>query len=786
MKCLLESIKTKEGCSLAFLKSEAGSPVEEILSIPYPVILETWDDSADPEVNSCFLKYAKICRNGESLIGECLFENQSFGSCKVVDHWWKVDDLSWQVDRKIEIKNTKADSQLGLRSRFEFLLAFKEGTEFTDLRYFAPPIFYDHNDLDGDGIPDYLPSQNLVFREDRLNLLSVMFYHEKRKLAVVLARADVPEFDAYPVRPNRERRFFQKTDIGSIGFNPQKKHIPQVILQAFYPFYEGEKSFALLNEERPSWEAFWPVPSNGSETLTVSYKISVFNANDFHSALWCNIKQRKLDLKPRKVELPVSVDDLVRLRLEALDRYYVELDASEDPRKPAGFVLNCHPQDGVQLSNIIQYGFTGQTILNAYNYLRYGYATNDQSWIRKAYRTIDFFVKHIYIPESGMFYNLYNVDRKEVDFWWTGLLLPLAYAEPGESLEKLMGPIYHHWKEVIEVLEQSKGSYLRCMSEEAFALMVAYKYELSKGKDHVEWLNVAKGFGEFLLRTQEPDGSWYRAYTLDGNKLTKPEIWFGTVPCEQKSSSATPIPFLVELYDVTQDRRFLGAACKAGKFVRENLVDTVKFNGGIHDSMYNKGCLIDNEGILYPMLGLLKLYKEIGGEYFYQGTLNAARLFLSWICLWDIPLPSESTLAKYGFRTTGMGACDVCGAGYVHPFQLMVVPEIIEIAEMAREEEMLELAELIFHGCNQTVSTPKNSWGYKYFGLQEEGYLSSWLLIDDPVFMDTQFGHRLKGEGNKTCFPWIPAVAVYAYWKMLDNWGTVDFDLIRKKLFRRF
>lgn len=33
-----------------------------------------------------------------------------------------------------------------------------------------------------------------------------------------------------------------------------------------------------------------------------------------------------------------------------------------------------------------------------------------------------------------MFYNLYNVDTKSVNFWWTGLLLPLAYAK-GEELE---------------------------------------------------------------------------------------------------------------------------------------------------------------------------------------------------------------------------------------------------------------------------------------------------------------------------------------------------------------
>ena len=95
--------------------------------------------------------------------------------------------------------------------------------------------------------------------------------------------------------------------------------------------------------------------------------------------------------------------------------------------------VNCHPQDGVQLENIIQYGFTGQNILNAYNVLRYGYEHNNEEYRKKALKTADFFVNTIHIKESGMFYNLYNVDTKSVNFWWTGLLLPLAAYARGKG-----------------------------------------------------------------------------------------------------------------------------------------------------------------------------------------------------------------------------------------------------------------------------------------------------------------------------------------------------------------
>lgn len=89
----------------------------------------------------------------------------------------------------------------------------------------------------------------------------------------------------------------------------------------------------------------------------------------------------------------------------------------------------------------------------------------------KALKTADFFVNTIHIKESGMFYNLYNVDTKSVNFWWTGLLLPLAYAQ-GEELEKLMGPLYEYRKDVIQKLVSLKGAYLRCMNEDVTALPV--------------------------------------------------------------------------------------------------------------------------------------------------------------------------------------------------------------------------------------------------------------------------------------------------------------------------
>lgn len=770
--------KSEYGYLPEFLIAGRESEPFQVLDIPCPFILEIWNSTLlDNARNELIAYYKTINETTDGIIGESFIETSSGGRFKLIDVWHLVDSDTWQVDRKLCVE--KGIPSSGFRLRIDVSTSFPEGTKFTDMRYFAPPALYDKNDLNDDGVEDYLDTQNLLFREDRLNMLAVMGYHEQHKVSMTLIRADQPEFDSNPDRPNKERVFLQKTDIGSLGIWTAPGDIPQVQLRAAYPFYEGERTHALYMQERPEWESFWPAETG--ESIEMSYRIRVEKVETFAKAMWQIFSRMVDDLVPQNVPLPATPGELTRYRIEALDRYYVELDAARDPNEPAGYVLNCHPQDGIQLSDIIQYGFTGQNLQSAYNALRFGYSTGEGEYIRKARRLVDFFVEKVHIIETGMFYNHYSIEKGTFDFWWTGLLLPLAYAE-GEELEKEMGPLYKHREFVIKHLREKKGSYLRCMNEDTHALLLAYSFEKGLAQEHPQWLDTAKRYGEFLLKTQESDGSWYRAYDLEAKPITVPEFWFGTTVYEQKSSTASSIPFLIELYKLTGDERYLEAGKKAGRFAKTTFVDAVKFNGGIHDSIYSKGQLIDNESILFPMFGLYDLYKVTGDEDFWQGALDASRLFASWTCLWDVPFPSESTLAKYGFRTSGIGACDTCGAGYVHPFELMGVCETAEIAIKAGDRELLRVAELLWHGCNQTVAVPGKDWGYKYIGLQEEGYLISWWAADDPMFGETGFGHRWKGEGNKTCFPWIGAVAIACYWKLMDSFGTADFSAIKKKL----
>jgi len=244
-------------------------------------------------------------------------------------------------------------------------------------------------------------------------------------------------------------------------------------------------------------------------------------------------------LGPRPVELAGSLGEIERGTIDAALQFFI---GEKDAPYAAGFVTNCHPQDGKQISNVIQFGVTGQNNSNAFNLIRFGDRSGNAELRRKGLAVLSFFAniasrsKLAYVP------GCYNADAREFGSWWTGLTLPRAYAEPGGDIEALMGPLCGHLREVIEALADREGVYLRCLVEEHAAPLAAHRYEAKRGAVHSDWLAVCRAFVDFLISAQNPDGSWFRAYTLGGEAITEPTSWFGQTEAQQKSSTSVAVP----------------------------------------------------------------------------------------------------------------------------------------------------------------------------------------------------------------------------------------------------
>jgi hypothetical protein len=737
-----------------------GDGSRPVLSCRNPVVLELAFGQA-LEGRRLTSGYDSVSAHGEDLVGEVTVEDQSGARVHVIDAWRRLSDDEWTIDRDVTVLTAGA---AGYRLLLE--ISIEEPGGFGALRLFSPAAMYDRNDLDEDGLDDYVDSDTLIYRDDRLSALGVLGYSPARRLYAALDRVRPPAFDPLPDRPPGVRSFLQRTDVGSLGVEPGAG---DGLLVAVYPFVERERSHALLVRERPAWGAY--LPAIPGERASVAYKVSVVPADGPHEALWTWWRRRMRELSPVPVALSEPLAAVTGARLAALQAFYRERGDA------AGFVTNCHPQDGIQLGNIVQFGFTGQNVLNSYCLLRAEPASGgDSEARRKALRIIDFYAERAHHNSSALVPATYDMDRDRWSSWWTGLLLPLAYAEDATRLHELMGPLGDHLRPVIDALRQMEGAYLRCVAEEHEALLAAYTLERSRGTEHAAWFEAAHRFGEFLLAAQQADGSWYRSYGFDGAPITEPEIWFGQTDVQKKSSTATAVPVLLRLHELTHEQCWVEAASRACTWIAENFVERIKFNGGIHDSMYAKPQLIDHESIIFAFRALLGTYRRTGAPELLAAAEKAAWLVCSWVWLWDVPLPEQSTLARFGFRTTGWPGCDTPGAGYIHPMGIIAVPDLVDLALLTKDDDLLSVARLLLAACNENVSLPGRDWGYAFPGLQEEGVQISWCWADDPMFQNTGFGQRGKGEGNKTCYSWISAVTIWAHQELGARHGDEFAD----------
>lgn len=107
---------------------------------------------------------------------------------------------------------------------------------------------------------------------------------------------------------------------------------------------------------------------------------------------------------------------------------------------------------------------------------------------------------------------------------------------------------------------------------------------------------------------------------------------------------------------------------------------------------------------------------------------------------------------------------------------IIAVPDLVDLALLTKDDDLLSVARLLLAACNENVSLPGQDWGYAFPGLQEEGVQISWCWADDPMFQNTGFGQRGKGEGNKTCYSWISAVTIWAHQELGARHGDEFAD----------
>ena len=707
--------------------------------------------------------------------GIALAEDLQGNQYRITDTW-RADGSLWRLDRKAECTRFCGKAAIHLTS--DFRCRARAAGSLDDYQFLIPGALYNKNDTDGDGMDDYLGTFCQDYKDDRNPSMSVTAYAQKGRRFVSLIRADVPVRDHTITREQiRARYFVHDTDIGSLGVSPSPYHAGEVILRSDYPFYE-RNSFC-LNVDGSEWEAFAEVKEG--ELFTVSYLIQAGEAADLTGASWattCLQMERILD---PEVKLPFTLEEARQARRRMIHGSFREFP--EKKGHPAGYFVHFSPREKYGSQNLLEYGFCGAQTLLSLDMLEAARETKDEAYRERALKTVEFFVENC-IEESGLPNGIYNVDKEEYVYWWTGILFPFQYSRDREELEGYLGnQVVSSLMRIAQELEKHEGNYCRSMVDSMYYLLRCWQMEKDSGVEHENWYRAVEKFCDRLLEMQNENGSWNRGYTMEGAPLTEPAEWFGATEEEQGSGAIFPAPLLVDMYRSTGEKKYLDAAVRAADFIYRSYVRDVKYIGGINDTTHKKSVKEDAASVMFAMRSLLRVYEETKKEYLLEGARDAARILGSWTYLWNIPFDRETLLGEYGFGTTGWTICDVIPAGsYVDCEFPEFVPDLLRIAEYCHDRELGILARIVTRGMQHGLSMPGHMYGYALEGVQCEGYMSSLWLADTQYKKFSGAAAKNKGDDNDTCNGLVNGQALLNFDSLVRRYGTLDFDVILQKI----
>ncbi len=764
------------------LVAERRGAWEPLLQAAPPVVL-TFLRGRDP-YHTESVSYSSIERNGGDAVCGAELAAADGARVRVTDKYRWLAEGDLLIKREVRI--LKGGSSQGIRSDLYLSTLYPEGAQPHDLEYLVGSAFYRHLDPDHDGVPDTHASFNLAWCEDKLTFPAVTAYDPARKLSFSLCRAILPRFDRDIMPEIREgRRFFvQDTEMGSLGFTPVAFAVDQMALRAHFPSYEGPQSFSIDRSGSP-WGRFREAAEGAS--FRVAYLVRVAETNSFVDAAW-DIYTHLLDFYgAAPPSLAYSLEEANRLRIELVNSFYKEW-RRKSGASGAAYILNFHPDEGRTLAEVVEYGFTGRTVTNAWASLRHGRESGDSIMMEHARRVVDFYVREA-VQENGFVYGVYSLEADDFLCWWSGITLPCTFSRDQHELaahlsEEMAAEL---WPLAVQMREV-RGNFARSIAESATALLQCYELERRNGTEHPEWLEAARRVGDFFLRIQGDDGSWYRAVDSEGRAVRVPEQWFGRTEEMRKSGTQTVPVFLVRLFELLKEQRYLDAALQGADFLRATYGRSSYYYGSLLDAPHGNmlrgmGPIFDNTTPLVAMELHLRLFQVTSERRQLDAAIDAAKIACTWINLWNVPFPEGSTLHRYGLKSTGFSAVDIAVSSFQNDMMpLYWVRDLLKLAEITRDEGFFRVARLIQFGENQMLSTEAERFGYALPGVQNEGRHLSWFLAREWT-KDFGFGRRGKGEENKTYYGWVAAIPLAGYYRVLDEFGTCDFDEIHRRIF---
>lgn len=462
-----------------------------------------------------------------------------------------------------------------------------------EAKFFLPGLWYRRNLRSSDGAPSMRKSNFWVFREDRLSIPLTSCFSQEKNQGVYITRTDPIKQDALMPYKSGDCILMNKTDVGGTGFEKNKDGT--VALIQTYPFTEAPYTYDSKLRLSPEVKAFQYFRKG--ESVELEYQVSnleVTGYDHFVKQTWLNAFNI---YNPQEIENNLSAEQIK----DSLSNYFIEAFTNNYNLKGySGVHLRI---DQCENREILEVGFIGRVLANAFNALEYGEATGNLKLSEDA-REIFISYRDYGFNDSGYFRECIDLQKD----WET---------------------------ERFSIRRQSEG----------ICSVIRYlEYLKNQNENDLIWENRIKFLLHKLTKLMNEDHSMPRTFSANNAIIDS-----------TGGSSASFILPLVMAYKYFDDKNYLETAEKVAGYVEKEIINKSDYFSSTLDARCE-----DKEASLYASVAMYYLSLVKPEEHKYVDLAEKSAYFaLSYYYLWDVPFAPGQMLGDIGFKTRGWGNVSV-------------------------------------------------------------------------------------------------------------------------------
>lgn len=470
-----------------------------------------------------------------------------------------------------------------------------EGFSYDTSHLYLPGFWYRKNLRSPGKSPSARISKNWIVREDRLSTPLVGVVDLERKQSYSLVRMD--KIKSYALSPLQHGEVLLNgpSDMGALGFG-EKEGTPY--LSFAYPHMEAPFSYFRKLTLGDPVTAFAHLKKG--EKVQLKYLLMTFPAQDYADYMR-QIWTRSYDqFQPQVVKGNKLSDDEIK---KVLTRFYTQsFVQAGDLKGFSGIHLQTHV---CEVREILEVGFIGRVLLNAFNALEYAHQHGDKELEKIARAVFDSYESHGF-SESGFFREVVDTEN-------------------------------NYEQEFFSIRRQSEGIY---------AMLLYLDHEKRNGRTHGGWDKRIRGLLDKLLTLQREDGSYPRKFEGD----------LELVDATGGSSPSAVLP-LAMAYRYFGDNKYLNSARKVIDYEEKEIISKSDY----FSSTLDADCE-DKEASLYAATALYYMAMVTKGkerQRYVDLAQQAAYFTLSWYYTWDVPFDQGQMLGELGLKSRGWGNVSV-------------------------------------------------------------------------------------------------------------------------------